>query len=125
MKNMKYTYMIAFRLDIVVDKRTAHRVVGTTVHVATIGAFAVGLLVQLERGIRTDVLDIFVALRLAEAPGVVRVGPPGSGAARITANGQILLIPILFILQISQRWRLRHGGTGQSGLIAQLWIEIE
>lgn len=95
--------MIALRLDIVVDEGSAHRVIGPTVHIATVGALAVGLLVQLEGGIGTDVLDVLVALRLAKAPRVIGVGATRSRGARVAAHGQVLLVAVLLVLQIGQR----------------------
>jgi len=75
-------------------------VVGTTVHIAAVGALAIGLLVQLKGGIGADVLDVLVALCLAKTPGVIGVGSPWSGGSRITSHGQVLLIPILFVLKV-------------------------
>lgn len=56
------------RLDIVIHETTPGRMmIWSRVHVPTVRTFAVGLLVQLERGVGTDVLDVLVALCLVAA----------------------------------------------------------
>lgn len=56
------------RLDIVIHETTPGRMmIWSRVHVPTVRTFAVGLLVQLERGIGTDVLHVLVALCLVAA----------------------------------------------------------
>lgn len=81
------THVVAFRLDIVVDKGSAHRVVGPTVDIAAVGALAISLFVQLKGCIRADVLDVLVSLRLAKAAGIIGVGSPWSRGARIASHG--------------------------------------
>lgn len=98
--------MIALWLDIVIDKGAAHRVIGTAVYVAAVGALAVGLLVQLECGIGANILDILIALGLAKAARIVGIGATRRRVGGITAHSQILLIAILFVLQIGQGGRL-------------------
>lgn len=63
--------MITLRLDIVIDKGTAHGMIGTAVDIATVRALAVGLLVQLKGGIGTDILNVLIALGLAKAARIV------------------------------------------------------
>lgn len=101
--------MITLRLDIVIDKGTAHGMIRTAVDIATVRALAVCLLVQLKGGIGTDILNVLIALGLAKAARIVGVGATGSRAGGIAAHGKILLIAILFVLQISKRGRFRHG----------------
>lgn len=101
--------MITLRLDIVIDKGTAHGMIWSAVDIAAVRALAVGLLVQLEGGIGTDILDILITLGLAKTARIVGVGATWSRARGIAAHGKILLIAILFVLQISERRRFRHG----------------
>lgn len=101
--------MITLWLDIVIDKGTAHGMIGTAVDIATVRALAIGLFVQLKGGIGTDILNVLIALGLAKAARIVGVGATWSRAGGIAAHGKILLIAILFVLQISKRGRFRHG----------------
>lgn len=119
--------MPAIALDVMIDEAAADRMIGPTVDVPAVRALAVGrLLVQLERGVRTDVLDVLVALGRLETTRIVRVTGRSCLGPWITANGQIL-VPIRLVLQIGQRRRLRYRGRRNSILVAvlQLWNKAE
>lgn len=63
------TYMSVW-FGIMVDKRTAHRVIRPTVYVSTVWAFTVCLLIQLESCVRANVFDVFCIWSTSKLGGV-------------------------------------------------------
>lgn len=53
-----FEFIALSRLDVMVDKRSAYRMVGPAVHIAAVAALTVGWLVQLESGVRADILHV-------------------------------------------------------------------
>lgn len=91
-----------------INKRSAYRMVRTTVNVPAVRAFAVGGLGQLERGVGTNVLDVVRGLG-----GLVRVGVHGqllgsASTAPSDTHRQILLVPVLLVLYLRHRRRLAN-----------------
>jgi hypothetical protein len=114
---MVFAHMVPVLFGVVIHERAAHRVIRPTVHVAAVGAFAVGLLVQLECGVRTNVFDVFcgigknksfsyplmlekLILTISFGFEAARIVGVAVAVAVLHANGQILLFAVLLVLDV-------------------------
>lgn len=86
-----------------INKRTPYRMVRPTVHVPAVRAFTVSRFGQLERGIRTYVLDVVCRFGLIS----IRInGQRLRSSSR--SHREVLLISILLVLYLSHRRRFTH-----------------
>lgn len=106
-----------------IDKRSTNGVIRTAVNVSAVRTFAVRLFVQLKRCIWTDIFDVFYKkncpisqtkrhkyrILYTVSLGFIAAGIVGIAVSiTLATDRMILLVAILLVLQIGQRW-----GVGQ------------